>query len=201
MEIQMSSPPKRTKSLTKSSSRRALESTVAQFDELLAAAELKEGKRGDVLIAKANALKELLALEADDRETETQDTITRLEDQHATDTRCIAELETTNAALRAKPAEVIREKDPEAAAIRYQNATLIEAFKFAASSVPESERPSAAIQAIKTLSPKAAREFCEVVGISYKEYCQIICWSDMELQDTVTRAQVRGPAAVCAAAL
>lgn len=192
----MSPPPKRTKSLTKSSTRRALESTVAQFDELLATAELKEGKRGDVLIAKANALKELLALEADDRETSVQDTITRLEDQHASDTRRISELQVENATLRAKP-DVIREvPDPEHAVVRQQNDLLTGALKLIASLMSEEDRQKTVIHALQNLPSDAARLVCQHVGLNYLEQVQMFCayTTAAQLHDVIDKAQREGPA-------
>jgi hypothetical protein len=202
MEIQMSSTRKRTRSLTKSSARRALESTVAQFDELLATAELKEGKRGDVLIAKANALKELLALEADDREAEGQDTIARLEDQHAKDTPRIAELEAANVALRAK-SEVVREiPDPEHAAVRQQNEALTAALKLAGSSMGEDERQRLAIRGMQELTQDAARLLCYSLNLNFNEQWQMLTAyrTDAQLQDVIDKAQIAGPAVIFARA-
>jgi hypothetical protein len=192
-----------TRRRTKSSTRRALESTVTEFDELLATPELKDAKRGDILIAKANALKELLALEAADRETDTHDTITRLEDQHATDTRRISALEFENATLRAKP-DVIREvADPEHAVVRQQNDLLATTLKFIVTLMSETERQQAIIRALERLPNDAAKFLCQQFGLNYIEQVQMFnaYTTEKQLLDVITRAQREGPAVKFARAM
>jgi hypothetical protein len=190
-----------TRRRTKSSTRRALESTVTEFDELLATPELKDAKRGDILIAKANALKELLALEAADRDTETQDTISLLEDQHASDTQRISALEFENSTLRAK-SDVIREvPDPEHAKVRQQNFELTEALSFIVRGIREDDKAACAIRAVQTLSRDAFRRLCDAMEVDWKMYLLMLNRPDSELRDQVEKAQVRGPACIAAEAI
>lgn len=198
-------PKKRT---TKSAARKGLEAVIAQFDELLSSDALtdKPAKKADLVIEKSRALKELLALEAEDRVTETQETIDRLEAQHTEDARRLEELNTENATLRVKAGEVrtVTVQDPEAAALRAKNAALMTLLKnFAGKFDSEHKRIVAAVRAIKVSSPAIARIFCEVIGVDYTALVQFLQTfkTEAQLQDILVKAKQRGPAVVMAEAV
>ena len=195
-----------TKKRPKSAARKGLEAAVAQFEELLKGDALsdKPAKRADIVIEKARALKELLALEAEDRVTETQETIDRLEAQHIEDAHRLAELEAENVTLRTKAVEVktVTVQDPEHAAVREQNGTLTAALKCVAENLSDAERPQMAICCIQKSSPAAARLFCQLAGVDYSSYVQMFnsYKTESELQSVIDRAQREGPAVIFARA-
>ncbi len=190
----------------KSAARKALEAVISEFDELLSGDALtdKPAKRADIVIEKARALKELLALEAEDRVTETQDTIDRLEAQHADDCCRVTELETENITLRMKTVEVktVTVQDPEHVSVREQNATLTAALKCVAETLNDTIRPQMAIWCIQKSTPAAARLFCQFAGVDYSAYVQMLSSykTESELQNVIDKAQREGPAVVFARA-
>lgn len=190
----------------KSAARKALEAVISEFDELLSGDALtdKPAKRADIVIEKARALKELLALEAEDRVTETQDTIDRLEAQHADDCRRVTELETENITLRTKTVEVktVTVQDPEHVSVREQNTTLTAALKCVAETLSDTLRPQMAIWCIQKSTPAAARLFCQFAGVDYSSYVQMLSGykTENELQNVIDKAQREGPAVIFARA-
>jgi predicted transcriptional regulator len=204
METQSQSTPK--KRTSKSLARKGLEAIIAQFDELLSSESLsdKPAKRADIVIEKARALKELLALEAEDRATEEQDTIARLEAQHTTDSTGIANLTAENATLRAKAGEVrtVALPDPEAATLREQNTAFSSLLMTIAESLDETQRPQMAIRVIQSCPPATAKVFVQMLGLSYESYAQMLSsyTTERELLDVIERAKCEGPAVIFAKA-
>lgn len=190
----------------KSAARKALEAVISEFDELLSGDALadKPAKRADIVIEKARALKELLALEAEDRVTETQDTIDRLEAQHTEDARRVTELEAENNTLRTQAVEVktVTVQDPEHVSVREQNATLTAALKCVAETLSDTIRPQMAIWCIQKSTPAAARLFCQFAGVDYPSYVQMLQTykTENELQNVIDKAQREGPAVIFARA-
>lgn len=177
-----------------------IKETISQLDELLGSTDLKDGKRADILMERSRLLTSLLAQENTDRQNTGELKIAQLTEQHNAHAHRISELQTENRNLRSKPAEVIREKDPEAEGIREQNVALTSIIKLLVRDMTEEECAVHAIRAIQTLSPDAARRLCELARGNYREYAQMSRYSDGELQDVIARAQIDGPAVIFARA-
>jgi hypothetical protein len=148
-------------------------------------------------------LKELLALEAEDRVTETNETVERLETQHTEDARRLTELQTENATLRIKASEIrtVTLQDPEAASLRDKVLTLTAALKFVAENLGETA-PQMAIRCIQGLTLATARLFCDLAGVDHSSYVQMLQTyrTEAELQTVIDKAQHDGPAVIFARA-
>ena len=193
-------PPRRKAS----KARRDLQATIAQIDAIFPALADKPSKQADILCEKASAVKTLLSLEAEERETEQDIRIKELETRHEGDARRIAELEQQNAALRASLIpETVKIPDPEHAAVRQENARLSSLLKVVAESIPtEHERAQVAICVIERCSQEAARLFVPLLGFSYQQYAQMSTTykTQQQLNYVISVAQCEGHAVIFAKA-
>ena len=193
-------PPRRKAS----KARRDLQATIAQIDAIFPALADKPSKQADILCEKASAVKTLLSLEAEERETEQDIRIKELETRHEGDARRIAELEQQNAALRASLIpETVKIPDPEHAAVRQENARLSSLLKVVAESIPtEHERAQVAICVIERCSQEAARLFVPLLGFPYQQYAQMVTMykTQQQLNYVISVAQCEGPAVIFAKA-
>jgi hypothetical protein len=193
-------PPRRKAS----KARRDLQATIAQIDAIFPALADKPSKQADILCEKASAVKTLLSLEAEERETEQDIRIKELETGHEGDARRIAELEQQNAALRASLIpETVKIPDPEHAAVRQENARLSSLLKVVAESIPtEHERAQVAICVIERCSQEAARLFVPLLGFPYQQYAQMVTMykTQQQLNYVISVAQCEGPAVIFAKA-
>jgi len=201
MEAQNSpaTPTRRRSSKT----RRDLQATIAQIDTLFPALADKPSKQADILCEKASAIKTLLSLEAEERETEQDERIKELEQQHDGDARRIAELEQQNATLRVRPLpEATKVPDPEHAAVRQENALLTNLLKVVAEMPTENERAQIAIRVIERCSQEAARLFVPLLGLSYQQYAQMLMTykTEEQLRHAISVAQCEGPITIFAKA-
>jgi hypothetical protein len=193
-------PPRRKAS----KARRDLQATIAQIDAIFPALADKPSKQADILCEKASAVKTLLSLDAEERETEQDIRIKELETGHEGDARRIAELEQQNAALRASLIpETVKIPDPEHAAVRQENARLSSLLKVVAESIPtEHERAQVAICVIERCSQEAARLFVPLLGFPYQQYAQMVTMykTQQQLNYVISVAQCEGPAVIFAKA-
>ena len=130
-----------------------------------------------------------------------------LKAQHQADTAEIATLTQRVAELAAKADEVktvtVTVADPEAAALREQNAALTGLLKHIASQYETDDaRSRAAIRVITSCPSAVARIFCPLVGVDFGVYVQMLQTyrTDAELQTVIDKAKYDGPAVVFARA-
>jgi hypothetical protein len=136
----------------------------------------------------------------------TEDNAT-LKSQHDADTAEIVALKQRVAELEAKADEVrtvtVTTPDPEAAALREQNAALTGLLKHIASHYETDDaRSRAAIRVITSCPPAVARIFCPLVGVDFASYFQMLQTyrTDAELQSFIDKAKYDGPAVIFARA-
>jgi|GEM_PF-4622740 len=132
---------------------------------------------------------------------------TTLKSQHDADTAEIVALKQRIAELEAKADEVktvtVTTPDPEAAALREQNAALTGLLKHIASDYDSDDaRSRAAIRVITSCPPAVARIFCPLVGVDFASYFQMLQTyrTDTELQTVIDKAKYDGPAVIFARA-
>ena len=130
-----------------------------------------------------------------------------LKSQHEADTAGIVILKQRVAELEAKADEVktvtVTVADPDAAALREQNAALTGLLKHIASQYETDDaRSRAAIRVITSCPPAAARIFCPLVGVDVGVYVQMLQTyrTDAELQTVIDKAKYDGPAVIFARA-
>jgi hypothetical protein len=131
----------------------------------------------------------------------------KLKSQHDADTAEIVALKQRVAELEAKADEVrtvtVTTPDPEAAAVREQNAALTGLLKHIVSHYDSDDaRSRAAIRVITSCPPAVARTFCSLVGVDYSSYFQMLQTyrTDAELQSVIDKAKYDGPAVIFARA-
>lgn len=191
--------------------RRSRKSLIGQIEDALfaCAKELeKEGikpARSSLLQARLETLRYLqVRKDAEQRNAAIQENVV-LKSQHEAQTAEIAMLRQKAAQLESKKLEEVREiaVDPEAAALREQNAALTVLVKHIASHYDtEAERAEAAIRVITSCPPIVAKIFCDCVGVEYSSYAQMLSVykTESQLQSVIDRAQREGPAVVFARA-
>ncbi len=130
-----------------------------------------------------------------------------MKSQHDADTAEIVVLKQRVAELEAKADEVktvtVTAPDPEAVALREQNAALTSLLKHIASHYETSDaRAQAAIRIITSCPPAVARIFCPLVGIDFASYFQMLQTykTDSALQSVIDKAKYDGPAVIFARA-
>jgi hypothetical protein len=130
-----------------------------------------------------------------------------LKSQHDADVAEIIALKQRVAELSAKADEVrtvtVTAPDPEAAAVREQNAALTSLLKHIASHYDSDDaRSRAAIRVITSCPPAVARIFCPLVGVDFASYVQMLQTyrTDAELQTVIDKAKYEGPAVTFARA-
>lgn len=138
--------------------------------------------------------------------TLTEETLT-LKSQHEADAAEIVTLKQRVAELATKADEVktvtVTVPDPEASAVREQNAALTGLLKHLASQYDtEAERAQAAIRVITSSPPDVARIFCPLVGVDFASYFQMLQTykTDAALQNVIDKAKYEGPAVIFARA-
>jgi hypothetical protein len=131
----------------------------------------------------------------------------KLKSQREADTAEIVALKQRVTELEAKADEVktvtVTTPDPEAAAVREQNAALTSLLKHIASHYDSDDaRSRAAIRVITSCPPAVARIFCPFVGIDFNAYVQMLQTyrTDGELQSVIDKAKYEGPAVIFARA-
>jgi hypothetical protein len=183
---------------------RELKNIITQMDALLPTLSDKPTKAADVLIEKASAIKALISLEAEERETEQDVRIKELDAQHEADARRIAELERANAALCDRPLpEAIKVPDPEHASVRQENARLNDLIKTIAWSFKtEHEKAMQAIRIIQSCSREQAEFFVPLLGVDFRQYFQMLSTyrTQQQLEQAISAAQHEGPVTVFARA-
>jgi hypothetical protein len=199
METQPTTQTRRKSSKT----RRDLQATIAQIDALFPELADKPSKQADILCEKSSAIKTLLSLEAEDRETEQDTRIKELEAGHEADARRIAELEQQNASLRVtRIPETVTIPDPEHVAVRRQNSELINVLNFIAENLgTEHQRAQMAIRIIQSCSPEAAKIAVPLLGFDYIDYARMLLKTERELLQIISSAQCEGTAVVAAKAI
>jgi hypothetical protein len=132
---------------------------------------------------------------------------TTLKSQHEADAVEIVALKQRVTELEAKADEVktltVTAPDPEAAALREQNAALIGLLKHIASHYETDDaRSRAAIHVITSCPPAVARIFCPLVGVDFASYFQMLQTyrTDADLQSVIDKAKYDGPAVIFARA-
>ncbi len=155
-----------------SKARRNLQTTIAQIDTLFPALADKPSKQADLLCEKASAVKTLLSLEAEDRETEQDTRAKELEQQHATDTHEIAELRKQNRELQtlASTRKVVTVSDPNHAAVKEERDALQSIVALLAAtlldSVTEDARAQTAVRVAQSCKCRRVVElFCKLTHI------------------------------------
>ncbi len=130
-----------------------------------------------------------------------------LKAQHQADTVEIATLTQRVAELEAKADEVktvtVTTPDPDAAAVREQNAALTGLLKHIANQYDSDDaRSRAAIRVITSCPPAVSRIFCPLVGVDFTSYVQMLQTyrTDAELQNVIDKAKYDGPAVIFARA-
>lgn len=130
-----------------------------------------------------------------------------LKSQHDADTAEIIALKQRVAELATKADEVktvtVTAPDPEAAALREQNAALTGLLKHIAGQYETDDaRSRAAIRVITSCPPDVARIFCPLVGVDYASYFQMLQTykTDAALQTVIDRAKYEGTAVIFARA-
>jgi hypothetical protein len=199
METQSTTATRRKTSKT----RRDLQATIAQIDALFPALADKPSKQADILCEKSSAIKTLLSLEAEDRETEQDIRIKELEAGHEADARRITELERQNDSLRVRQAPVmVTIPDPEHAAVRRQNSELTNVLKFIAENLgAEHERAQMAVKVIQSSSPEAAKIAVPFLGFDYIDYARMLLKTERELLQFISHAQREGAGFIAAKAI
>jgi len=200
MEAQPTTPTRRKPS---SKTRRDLQATIAQIDALFPTLADKPSKQADILCEKSSAIKTLLNLEAEERETEQDIRLKELEARHEADASRVAELEQQNASLRVtRIPETVTIPDPEHAAVRRQNGELTSVLKFIAENLgTEAQRAQMAIRIIQSCSPEAAKIVVPFLGFDYIDYARMLLKTERELLQIISSAQREGTAVVAAKAI
>ncbi len=199
METQSTTPTRRKTSKT----RRDLQATIAQIDALFPALADKPSKQADILCEKSSAIKTLLTLEAEERETEQDIRIKELEAGHEADARRITELERQNDSLRVRQTPVaLTIPDPEHAAVRRQNSELTSVLKFIAENLgTEHQRAQMAVRVIQSCSPEVAKIVVPFLGFDYIDYARMLLKTERELLQFISSAQCEGAGFIAAKAI
>jgi hypothetical protein len=199
METQSTTPTRRKSS----KARRDLQATIAQIDALFSTLADKPSKQADILCEKSSAIKALLSLEAEERETERDIRLKELEAGHEADARHITELERQNESLRVRPTPVtVTIPDPEHAAVRRQNSELTTVLKFIAENLgTEHQRAQMAVRIIQSCSPEAAKIAAPFLGFDYIDYARMLLKTEQELLQIISHAQREGAGFIAAKAI
>jgi hypothetical protein len=199
METQSTTPTRRKSSKT----RKDLQATIAQIDALFPTLADKPSKQADILCEKSSAIKTLLSLEAEDRETEQDIRLKELEAGREADARRITELERQNDSLRVRQAPVtVTIPDPEHAAVRRQNSELTSVLKFIAENFgTEHQRAQMAVKVIQSCSPEAAKIVVPILGFDYIDYARMLLKTERELLQFISSAQREGAGFIAAKAI
>jgi hypothetical protein len=200
METQPTTPTRRKPS---SKTRRDLQATIAQIDALFPTLADKPSKQADILCEKSSAIKTLLNLEVEDRETEQDTRIKELEAGHEADACRIAELETQNDSLRDRQVpKTVTIPDPEHAAVRRQNSELTRVLKFIAANIgTEHQRAQMAVRIIQSCTPETAKFVVPFLGFDYIDYARMLLKTEHELLQIISSAQREGPCVIAAKAI
>jgi hypothetical protein len=154
-----------------SKARRDLQATIAQIDALLPALADKPSRQADILCEKASAVKTVLALEAEERETEQELRIKELEAGHQADSRRIAELTQQNRELQvaASKREVVTITDPNHSAVREERDGLQHIMVHLAATWADEMRAGAAVKAFQSCrNPAVVETFCRAINVDWR---------------------------------
>ncbi len=183
--------PRRKSSRT----RRDLQATIAQIDTLFPALANKPSKQADLLCEKASAIKTLISLETEERETERDILVKELEQQHAIEQRRIAELEQQNRELQvtALTRAVVTVSDPNHAAVKEERDALQSIVALLAATLAEDARAETAVRVSQLCnSPRAVEFFCRLVNIDYGALTRYTTSSESDLRRLQTARDSNG---------
>ncbi len=188
-------PPVRRKSsnVRSTKARRDLQATIAQIDTLLPALADKPSKQADILCEKASAIKTLITLEAEERETEQEIRIKELEAGHEADSCRIAELEQQNRGLQvaASMREVVTVSDPNHAAVKEERDALESIVTLFAGVLTEDIKAETAVR-VTSCSPRAVKSFCRLAHIDYGALLRYTTLAEPELRRLQTARDSNG---------
>jgi hypothetical protein len=166
-----------------SKARRDLQTTIAQIDALFPALAEKPSKQADLLCEKASAIKTLLALETEERETEQDIRIKELEAGHEADSRRIAELTQQNAGLQRKASTPVTIPDPHHAAVKAERDWLRNTLIAVSATWTDEARAETAVKAFQLGGDREViHSFCQTLKIDFLTLESFMGYSESALR-------------------
>jgi hypothetical protein len=194
-DLTLAPTPTATGTRRKSKARRDLRTTIAQIDNLFPALADKPSKQADLLCEKASAIKTLLALEAEDRQTEQDIRVKELEQQHATDANTIAELKKQNRELQvtASTRQVVTVPDPDHAAVKEERDLLHRVITSIVASMSEEDRAGVAVKGLmSTANVAAGQSLCKLLKIDHWNLRGYLAYTESDLRRLQTARDSNG---------